>query len=132
MKPIPDHVKEFAEEISALQGNPNCKTCSGRFYKGVSISPSGTKTLNKCYCARLGETEYVRLAQLINANFEALAADQAEGLKQMSSLIIRYTGRGSIIYFVMVVLRGNVVVQKIAQRFKKSEAPATPSVEAKP
>lgn len=58
-------VEHFAEEISGLVGNPNCKTCYGRFWTGIAELPDGRHVLNVCHCARVGESEYTRLLKHI-------------------------------------------------------------------
>lgn len=69
----------FAEEISALKANPNCKYCrpyGNKGYYGIGIDPKGHKYLLIC-CGEIGETEYTRLKkQITDAQLQLLELEQ--------------------------------------------------------
>ena len=88
-------ITHFAEEISHLHGNPNCKSCYGRFWTGISELPNGQKMLVKCHCVtNLGPTEYARLQLRIDEHFANLMEREELRLK----LSIEAIERQSLFY----------------------------------
>jgi len=91
-------IERFAEEISSLKGNPKCSTCYGKFYTGIAELPNGVKVLQTCRCAKIGETEYIRLQSRIDATGAALANQVEKSLKEMEERLSRRTLVGFVTY----------------------------------
>jgi hypothetical protein len=76
---------DFSEVIMQLVGDPNCKTCYGRFWVGFLKQPDGATTLQVCHCASFAETQVVTVLRAV----AVMANDQDASNKAIIEILAR-------------------------------------------
>ena len=78
-------VAEFSDVIMQLVGDPQCKTCFGRYWVGFLHRPDGVISLDICHCASFAETQIVTALRAI----AVMANDQDGANKTITEALMR-------------------------------------------
>jgi hypothetical protein len=76
---------DFSEVIMQLVGDPNCKTCGGRYWIGFIKVPDGAVKLQVCHCASFAETQVVTVLRAV----AVMANDQDASNKAIIEILTR-------------------------------------------